>query len=149
VGDLKPLTARRFGQYPSCGSQLVSFPSHVSINILVLSQPIPVVSTSSPKLVSILKRVTSSSKSVHSNTASPVEVVSDSCGCFLKVEKKCGKHRSIHKCSDKEVSAPSSSANEGVNIETVDKSVKFRLKMSKDKPKKKNLIRVTPRNQSQ
>jgi len=53
----------------------------------------------------------------------------------VKVENKCGKHRSAHECIDKEVSAPYS-ACEGVTVETVDKSVKFRLKMSKEKQKK-------------
>jgi len=53
----------------------------------------------------------------------------------VKVEIKCGKHRNAHKSSDKEVSAPSS-ASKGVTVETVDKSVKFRLKKSKEKNKK-------------
>jgi len=53
---------------------------------------------------------------------------------LLNVESKCGIHKSVHKCSDKDASAPSS-ANEGVTVETVDKSVIFPLKKSKDKTK--------------
>jgi len=45
---------------------------------------------------------------------------------FSKSGKKCGKHRNAHKCSDKEVIAPSS-ASEGVTvkllIKVVDKTV--------------------------
>jgi len=82
-----------------------------------------------------LKRVSSSSEIVCSNTAAPVELVSDSSGCSLKVENKCGKHKIAHKCSDKNISAPFS-ANEGVTVEKVDKSVKLRLKKSKEKSKK-------------
>jgi len=88
-----------------------------------------------PELVSILKCVPSSSEVARSNTASPIEVVSESSGCSLKVENKCGKHKIAHRCSDKNISAPSS-ANEGVTVETVNKSVKFRLKNSKNKSKK-------------
>jgi len=36
-----------------------------------------------------------------------------------------------------------------VTVETVDKNVKFRLKKSRDKPKKMTLTGVTPQNQSQ
>jgi len=52
----------------------------------------------------------------------------------LKCVNQCGKNRNAHKCSDKEVSAPSS-ASEGVTVKTVHKSVKFRLKKSKDNTK--------------
>jgi len=76
--------------------------------------------------------VPSNSKISRSNTASPVEVVSDSSGC-----SKSGKDRKPHKHSDKEASAPFS-ASEGVTVKTVDKSVKFRLKKSKDKNKTNN-----------
>jgi len=53
----------------------------------------------------------------------------------LKRENKCGKRKIAHKSSEKGVSV-SSSANEVVTVATVDKSVKFRLKKSKDKSKK-------------
>jgi len=53
----------------------------------------------------------------------------------LKFENKHVKHKIAHWCSDKNISVPSS-ANEGVTVETVDKSVKFRLKKSKEKSKK-------------
>jgi len=79
--------------------------------------------------------VPSSSEIVRSKTESPVEVAYDSSGYSVKVENKCGKHRNAHKCSDKEVSAPSS-ASEGVTVKTVDKSVTFRLRKSKKKNKK-------------
>jgi len=101
-----------------------------------------------PELVSILKRVSSSSKIVRSNTASPVKVVSDSSGCSLKVENKCGKHKIAHRCNDKNISAPTF-ANEGVTVETVDKRVKFGLKNQKISLRRMTLTRATPQNQSQ
>jgi len=86
VGDVKhPVTSLAFGRPLSCGSQSVVSAVPVSCNIPVITQPIPVVSVSAPELV----------------TASTVEVVSDSSGCSLKVENKCGKHKIAHKCSDK------------------------------------------------
>jgi len=107
VGDVgRPVTALAFGRSFSCGSQsVISSASSVSGNIPVVNQPIPVVSNSSTELVSILKSVHSNSEIVRSNTASPVEVVSDISGCLGKIENKCGKYRSSHKCSNKDVSA--------------------------------------------
>jgi len=134
LGDVKPVIACSFGRPSTCGSQSVFSASFLSSDIQVVNQPIPVVSVFFPELVSILKRVSSNSGIDRSNTASPVEVVSDSSGCSVKVENKCCKHKSAHKCSDTEVSAPSS-ASKRVTVETVDKSVKFRLKKSEDKTK--------------
>jgi len=57
-----PVTALAFGRPLSFGTQSVSSASFVSGDIPVVSQPIPVVSTFSPELVSILKRVPSSSE---------------------------------------------------------------------------------------
>jgi len=129
MGDrMHPVITLPYGQSPLCGSQSVISASPVSVNIPVLSQSIPVLPNSSPELVFILKRVPSNSEIVRYNTASPVEVVSDSSGCSLRVENKNSKHRIAHRCSDKEVSAPSSSAKQGVTVKTVNKSVKFRLK---------------------
>jgi len=80
MGDVKPVIAHSFGRPPSCGSQSVNSASFVSSNIPVVNQPIPVLSVSSPELVSILKHVPFSSEIVRSNTASLVEVESDSSG---------------------------------------------------------------------
>jgi len=95
------------------------------------------VSVSSPELASILKRVSSSSEIVRSYTPSLIEVVFDSSGYSLKFKNKCVKHKIAHKCSDKNISAPSF-ANPGVTVETVDISVKFRLKKSTIKKFKKD-----------
>jgi len=61
-----------------------------------------------------------------------VEVGLGSSGC-----SKSGKDRKSHKHSDKEAST-FSSAGERLTVETVDKSVKFRLKKFKDKNKTAN-----------
>jgi len=118
-----------------CGSQSINSPSVISENVPVVSTFVPVVSIPSPKLVSILKP--SNSEISRSNATSPVEVVSDGSGCLIKVGNKGGKDKKAHRHSDKNASALSS-ANEGVTVETVDKSVKFRLKKSKDKNKTDN-----------
>jgi len=136
VLGVKPEIAQTSGRSISYGSQSICSASVVSDIVPVVTQSIPVVSVSS-ELVSILKRVSSNSKISRSNAASPAEVVSDSSGCSVKVEKKCGKDRKAHRHSDKEVSAPSS-ASEGVTVETADKSVKFRLQKSKEKNKTNN-----------
>jgi len=91
LGKVKPVIACPLSLSPSCGSQSVSSASFISSNIPVVNQPIPVVSVSSPELVSILKRVPTSSEIVRFITASPGDVVSDSSGCSVKVENKCGK----------------------------------------------------------
>jgi len=133
--DVKPVIAQSSGCSVSCGSQSICSASVVSGVIPDVTPSIPVVLVSSPELVSILKRVPSSSEISYSNAASPVEAVSDSSGCSVKIENKCGKNRKAHRHSDKEVRALSS-ASKGVTVETVDKSVKFRLKKSKEKTKK-------------
>jgi len=136
VGDVKhPMTPLAFDRTLFFGSQSVVSAVLVSCNIPVINLPIPVVSVSSPELVVILKCVSSNPEIVRSNAASPVEVASDSSGCSLKVENKCVKHKIAHRCSDKDITVPFS-ANEGVTVETVDKSVKFRLNKSKEKSKK-------------
>jgi len=70
------------------------------------------------ELVSILKRVPSSSKIVRSNTASSVKVVSDSSGCSVKIENKCGKNRKARRHSNKKVSAllPCPNAHRGFTL---------------------------------
>jgi len=116
----------------------VSVAPIVSENIPVVAKYILVVSIPSPELAFILKRVPSNSEISRSNTASPSEVVSDCIGCSIKVDCKGVKDRKTHKPTDKDVSAPSS-GSVGVTVETVDKSVKFRLKGSKEKNKTDNL----------
>jgi len=96
--------------------------------------PIP-----SPEHFSILKGVPSKSEISRSNTASPSDVVSDSSGCAIKVDSKSGrpndrkirKDKGKKKHTDKDESTQSS-ASEGTIVETVDKSVKFKLKKSKN-----------------
>jgi len=102
--------------------------SVVSENVSVVKSN-PVVSIPSPDLVSILKRVPSNSEVSRSSTASPVEVVSDCSGCSVKDDCRGDKDRKPHIGKDVKLTSPS--ANEGVTVETVDKSVKFRLR-SKD-----------------
>jgi len=108
----------------------------VSKNVSVVTKSIPIVSIPSPDLVSILKCVPSNSKNSHSNARPPVEVVSDSSGCSIKVDNKGVKNRKTHRHTYKNVILTSpSSANEGVTFETVDKSFQVKLKKSKDKNK--------------
>jgi len=131
VGNaIHPVTPLAFDRNLAVGSQSVISAISVSNNIRITISSISVVSIPSPELVFILKSIPSSSELVRSNTASPVEVVSDSSRYSLKNENKCSKNKIAHKSSDKDISAPSS-ANEGVTVETVDKSVKFRLKKIK------------------
>jgi len=86
--EMCPVTTRPYGQSPFCGSESVISASPVSINIAVVPQSIPVMPDSFPELVSILKRVSSNYEIFRSNTASPIEVVSDSSGYSLKLRTK-------------------------------------------------------------
>jgi len=73
--NVKPVIAQSSGPFLYCGSHSVGPASFVSSVIPVVTQPISVVSVSSPELVFILKRVSSSSELVRSSTASPVGCV--------------------------------------------------------------------------
>jgi len=99
--EIHPVIALPYGQSPFGGSQSIIFACPVSID--VVSQSIPALPNTSPEYVSILKRIPSNFEIIRSNTASPIEVVSDSSGCFLKVENKNSKHMIAHRCSDKKL----------------------------------------------
>jgi len=141
--DVKPVIAINPIHSISCGGQSVSSTVVVSDISPVVTKVVPVVEMPSPELVSILKRVPSIFEIIRCSTASPVEVVFDSSGC-----SKSGIDRKSHKHSDKEASALSS-AIEGVTVETVDKSVKFILKKTKDKTRPIILMRVILLSQNQ
>jgi len=128
-----PITVQDPFRVVSCGSQSVSFAPVVSDNVSVVTKSIPVVSIPSLDHVSILKRVSSNSEISRSNTTFPVEVVSDSSGCSIKVDCKGHKYKKTYNHTDKDGTHTSpSSGNEGV---TVNKSVIFRLKKFKDTDK--------------
>jgi len=127
--DVKPVIVQIPVRAVVNGNQSVNFTPVMSENILVVTKPNG--SISSPELASILKRVPSNSKVNRLSTASPNDVVSDSSGCVVEVDRESGKDRKDRKekgkGSDKDESALSL-ASEGVTVETVDKSVNFKLR---------------------